>query len=144
MTSIASEQSESKSARLRQRQFILDARALFKPSEVKPGMPDWFRRAFLAAFPARHRGTSRGAVSNAMHNMPGVAEWLDHEGQCKWWDGRTAFCSEPYGLDAKELASIEAFAAALGCDFRVDPNSWHFPGSTWRIVFFEKKEGQRT
>jgi hypothetical protein len=123
-------------ARLRQRQFIDDARALLRPSEVTPSTPNRFRLAFLRTFPGVAGGTAGWHVVNAIRDRLG-ARRIVHEGQCAWW-GRQAFVIEPYDVSPESLNSVAELAKALGCECRVSPNGWHFRGSTWRIVFFEK------
>lgn len=128
-----------------QRQFIEDARALLKPSRVEVNkVPRWFRRAILDAF----RGTGMFRNQECYSGLPVLhtvrkrlgLRWLDHVGTCDWY-GKRAFVTEPYGIDAEALKSAQDFASRIGCECALSSNSWHSPGATLRIVFFEKDAG---
>ena len=119
--------------------FIADARALLKPSKVTLcKVPKWFRLTFRKAFPAEiKRAPIKHDAWHTMHNVFHF-RWLDHDGQGDW-GGKPAYISEPYGLTADKVKEIEWLANSLGCEYCITPNSWWYPGSTWRIVFFERE-----
>jgi len=123
-----------------QRKFIEDARALLKPSPVHyHKVPGWFRLALLRAFRGIfYRKCLLGwFVLDTVRRHLGLT-WLKHAGTCDRY-GKPVFVSEVYHIDAAELKSIEDLAAAIGCDWALSPNSWHMPGSTLRIVFFQRE-----
>lgn len=122
------------SPRLQQRHWITQARALLQPSEVKPGMPAWFRFACLRAL--KPRGTSRGAIESHLREMF-RGGWLDHTGR-GIYRGRDAYIAEPYEISAAAVQEIATLARAIGCEWEIDANSWHYPANTLRVAFFEK------
>ena len=119
-----------------------EVRELLRPSEVKSGVPNWFRLGFLRTFPGVSRGTSWWEVADALRNRFKVT-WLDHWGQCSWGNGM-AFCSEPYSIGVEGLQSVQDLATAIGCEWSLSANSFHYPGWTIRIVFFQKSEGSKS
>lgn len=126
---------------LRQRQFIDRARDLLQPSPVRQGMPNWFRKALLRTYSwAGQYGFSGHAVLDMVRTRLPL-EWIDHHGRTTWF-GADAFVSEPYEMTAATLQSVADLAAAIGCRYAVTPNSWWFPGNTWRIVLFRRDDLQ--
>ena len=110
-------------------------RKILKPSPVRSGVPGWFRRALLKAFPTA-AGDGTTVVSEVKRKLR--ASWIDHFGSTLWRD-QTAFVSEPYHLTLKDLQSVAALAIAIGCDYETDANSFHNPGRTFRIVIFQAR-----
>ena len=45
--------------------------------------------------------------------------------------------AEPYGVEESDLPSILEFARMAQCSWFVSANSWHRPGDTLRIVFYQ-------
>lgn len=69
-----------------------------------------------------------------------VCTWfLDHFGELKE-DGRTLFVVEPYGPSKEQLKSAEDFAEKLGIKWYTTPESWWYPGRTYRIAFYEPND----
>jgi len=68
--------------------------------------------------------------------------WFDHAGSTTWGKGR-AWVSEPYphAVTAENLRQIEIIADLAKLHCGVVANSWHYPGHTVRIVFWEKDDG---
>lgn len=68
--------------------------------------------------------------------------WFDHTGSTMWGKAR-AWVSEPYphAITTENLRQIELIADSAKLHCGVDANSWHYPGHTVRIVFWEKDDG---
>ena len=66
-------------------------------------------------------------------------EWLDHTGSATWGKAR-AWVSEPYphAITAESMRQIQLVADLANLYSGVSANSWHYPGHTVRIVFWEK------
>jgi len=66
-------------------------------------------------------------------------EWLDHTGSATWGKGR-AWVSEPYphAITAESMRQIQLVADLTNLHSGISANSWHYPGHTVRIVFWEK------
>ena len=69
-------------------------------------------------------------------------EWLDHTGSTTWGKAR-AWVSEPYphAITAESMRQIKLVADLANLHSGVSANSWHYPGHTVRIVFWEKDNG---
>lgn len=112
----------------------------------KAHVPKWFwlavARAYPPGHPTRYLGffnsfDSAWKTPDVITNAVGGREWLDHWGSSELPDGRVAFVSEPYRPPYNDEIGerLRAAAAEIGCEFWVDENSWHYPGSTVRLVF---------
>ena len=120
--------------------LIETGRAALKPTPVKPGVPVW-----LAALVRKHYGMRNQGCPNEMilseslrkeysNSRESNDDWLDHHGTTVI-KGRECFVSEPYVEDAlTKLKQVDAFCSRLGLKYYVSPNSWHFPGFTFRII----------
>ena len=66
-------------------------------------------------------------------------EWLDHTGSATWGNAR-AWVSEPYphAITAESVRQIQLVADLANLYTGISANSWHYPGHTVRIVFWEK------
>ena len=113
-------------------------RLLLKPSPVKPGtMPMWLQKRLTAAFGKQRPGVKPlpFAYDISRKGMESRG-WLDHYGTIA--DGEdSVFVSEPYHLEPEDLQHLHQFCEKLGVKYRLDPNSWHYPGRTFRIVIYE-------
>jgi hypothetical protein len=119
-------------ARSKVRQLIHEARELLKPSPVRLHCaPTWFGGELVRVFGGRWKITSRRA---AVHHLAWHASWIDHWGSTSLDDGSCVFVSEPYAIGPSELVAVEMLARAIGARWWLSSNSWHFPGSTLRIV----------
>jgi hypothetical protein len=117
-------------------QVVQAARKILKPSPVRNGVPGWFRRALLNAFPAE--GGDGASVVNSVKRRLRLS-WLDHWGATEWRD-QTAFVSEPYHLTLEDMQSIAELTKAIGCTYEIDANSFHYPGRTFRILILPQLE----
>ncbi len=116
------------------------ARNILQPSPVSLNrVPDWFRRALLRAFPSAKGASGSTSGSNVVDAVSRSLKlsWLDHWGSTKWRD-RTAFVSEPYQLTLEDVQSVADLAKAIGCAYEIDANSFHYPGSTFRILILPR------
>ena len=126
-----------------QTEIIKRARKLLCPSEVKTGrIPRWMRTKLQAL--------QRQGIINSCHkdfyleDLKRVADgeqspirsWLDHWGWTDW-NFHECFVAEPYGLDEGAMKSIARFAELLDAEYCISANSWHYPGSTIRILFYK-------
>lgn len=119
-------------------QQIQAARAILKPSPVRLNkVPPWMRRRLLTARRQRGLDTYSSNSIDVLFQLAS-ARVVDHFGTIDY-RGRTAFVSEPYALD---IPAIQEFVGMLGPGVRwdVEANSWHFPGQTFRIVFWEESQ----
>ncbi len=110
------------------------ARKILKPSPVRNGVPGWFRRALLKAFPAS-KGDGATVVNEVKRKLK--LSWLDHFGSTEWRD-QTAFVSEPFHLTLADLQSVAELTKKIGCTYEIDANSFHNPGRTFRILIFQR------
>jgi hypothetical protein len=120
--------------------FIQAARELLKPSPVRPGVPNWFRLRLLKRFGAQWGTNGFAVLMGARANDHW--HWFDHYGRTEW-HGHECFVSEPYDIGATDVQQISELAAVLDCEWHISSNSWHFPGSTLRVLLYPKaaKEG---
>ena len=123
--------------------LIKEARELLQPSKVKTGkIPPWLRSKLRKAKrEGRIDPVGPGdcfLLEAAAIASSGSAAWLDHWGRTAW-NFKDAFVSEPYQFEEE---SARKFAELLGIDCELSPNSWHFPGRTFRLLFYPK-EGSR-
>jgi hypothetical protein len=100
--------------------------------EEASSMEDWIR--YLVDF---YRGPESGPPERRTE-----VNWLDHTGSTTWGKAR-AWVSEPYShaVTAENLRQIELIADFAKLHSSIDANSWHCPGDTVRIVFWEKDDG---
>lgn len=120
------------------RAHIAAARDLLGPTPVRlDHVPRWFKKA-LHPYHRKLEMTYQ-RVQHAFATI-GHGHALDHWGSTTLGDGRVAFVSEPYDVDAAVLAGCERLADEVGCVFYLDPNSWWFPGRTIRLVFVQRKD----
>jgi hypothetical protein len=123
-----------------QRSEIKAAREVLKPSPVRSGLiPKWFRQAAVRVLKPRH-ATAGWSVVMELQNQR-RARWIDHWGSTEW-QGRVAFVCEPYHLRAADVAQVAELADKLGCEYIITPNSWHYPGSTFRVLFVQRQGGE--
>jgi hypothetical protein len=111
-----------------QQETIAAARNILKPSKVSlDHVPLWMRRRLKRVIPDL---TAIDALYYAS-----TRRILDHWGSTMWHD-KECFVTEPYQFC---LADVQQFRGFLGdgVDWRHSVNSWHYPGSTHRILFFE-------
>lgn len=122
------------------------AREVLKPTPVKSGrVPAFIKTAVTSIAKQRSIRLDAGMsplsrlqrVLNEFHPRAGSYPTLDHWGTTDF-RGSTAFVSEPYSTNGGCLSAWEAFAVAAGLGFRLDANSWHAPGSTIRLMLYEK------
>ena len=109
-------------------------RKILKPSRVRNGIPGWFRRALLKAFPTV-KGDGSTVVNGVKRNLK--LSWLDNFGSTEW-GGQTAFVSEPSHLTLEELQSVAALTQTIGCAYAISANSFHYPGMNFRILIFQR------
>ena len=133
------------------REFIAHAREVLRPSKVKINhMPGWLTKRMLVAKKAGKFSSlflSRSG-SNMMVEilaaMPRLSHWADHFGSTILARGgkgpREFFVAEPYGLTEQSALGAIQFAEMLDLGIEIDANSWHYPGSTVRIIFWPKEE----
>jgi len=129
----------AKETQRKQTQFIHDARALMSPSPVKYNdLPNWVRLRLLKLVKGK-RGQyavcTKWAVLDDARRLFGW-EWLDHHGTTTF-RGRPAFVSEPYHLTRKDVDNIDDLCKAIGCEWFIDANSYHYPGYTIRVLIHE-------
>lgn len=119
------------------REFIEAARKVMQPSPVRPcKVPLWMRKRLFAAM--RRMGLNAQTNANCeLLTTVSPRGLLDHHGRTNW-HGNDAFVTEPYD-DRSELAAVFAERLGDGVEWRLDANSWHFPGRTFRIVFWEDR-----
>lgn len=136
--------------------FIQQARDLLKPKPVEhhPLVPGWLRRRLLSRL-----GTAGWHVTDAwtlIHHWaaqfgagkyPDGAAWLDHCGTCRLSSGGVewpCFVGEPYNGTREVLLPAFMLAERLDLFVTVDPDSWHYPGWTIRIVLwpFQASDGE--
>lgn len=108
-------------------------------------VPNWFLRAIREYFrEVKHRPafgglTSELALPSMSSRLGDDGHWLDHWGSTVI-DGREAFVSEPYAefSQRKQRAVTRKWAEALRLkhEWRPQKESWWFPGSTYRVVFW--------
>lgn len=75
------------------------------------------------------------AMQHALNHLGG--DWADHCGRIVQDDGTQLLISEPYQLLSDGHEQLEALCWTLGLTYRVDAQSWWFPGRTLRIVIQE-------
>lgn len=111
---------------------IAEARRILRPSPVQlRKIPAWFKRAIRPLFGS--------AEERELLRIPrGFPVRLDHWGATTW-NGRPAFVTEVYDLNAEDLLNAQTFAERIGCCWRVSANSWHYPGQTIRLLFFQQE-----
>lgn len=119
----------------RQELLIESARDLLKPTPVRIGLPNWFRRRLLAAYGCNHGLTSQWAVLDHLRETAKPSTWLDHVGTTTWHK-QPCFVAEPYHLALAEVQSLARVAEDCGCQYKILANSWHFPGQTLRVLFY--------
>ena len=124
--------------------FIAEARRLLNPSPVQlHRVPGWLRKRLRKAFHHEAWETSGPQLLLAAvrkiggHNGDAV---MDHWGTTTDAKGRPVFVTEPYGLTATGLETIQALASACKCEWRVEANSYWYPGHTVRVVLYEESE----
>lgn len=94
--------------------FIDAARKFLQPHPVRAGhIPRWFGR-------------------KNFERLAHLTE-MDHYGSVRV-DDIVYFVFEPYDLTRKGIDSIDDLCNEKGFIWRVDPNSWHYPCQTTRIV----------
>lgn len=124
------------------------ARKLLGPTPVKAGaIPKWLRSRMLVAKRSgsiEAMGTTNWALINGCTTVVSHLTdtsgflWLDHWGSTNW-NFMECFVTEPYGC---EHNAFEAFANLLKLDWRLSANSWHYPGSTFRALFYLPRSTQ--
>ena len=102
--------------------------------EEAASVDDWVR--YLVDF-----GSGRDPRTSPPNRRTEVS-WLDHTGSATWGKGR-AWVSEPYphAITAESMRQIQLVADFANLYTGVSANSWHYPGHTVRIVFWEKDDG---
>lgn len=125
-----------------QDRFIALARELMQPSVVLlHHIPKWLIRKlqqarregrFSCQCASMAQSLLDGAVAAAHKNSDTCNELLDHWGST---DKGTTFVTEPYHLN---LVAAAEFARIVNLDWCYSANSYWFPGSTFRISFFER------
>lgn len=104
-------------------QRIEERRSVMKPTKVEKGeRPKWLPK----------RALRDDVFTQAINNG-----WAEHYGTTQY-NGNTYFVCEPYDLSHNEMEAVETFASKYGLLWRLDANSWHYPGYTIRIVFWHK------
>jgi hypothetical protein len=99
--------------------------------------PTWFKRAYRKAF-GHCKHTEYGDAITRLNQNHGFT-WLDHFGESiAGGSERRIFVSEPYSLNARQLAEIDSLAKAIDCRYEISANSWWYPGRTLRVEFHEK------
>jgi hypothetical protein len=117
-------------------QVIKAARKVLEPTRVKQGrVPKWLKDRLKQAQKEGRLGATHPweSLLQAAADASGGHHWLDHWGTTMW-GGHEWFVSEPYNLDWDILQELQKFAEILGQRFRIDANSWHYPGRTIRIM----------
>ncbi len=106
--------------------FLIAARKALTPSPVKLGkVPTWLKKSMKLVFKDPDK---------EIHSPI----WSDHWGTAEWGSHKDAFVSEPYGIGIDTLVAVDDFAKKVGCEWKLCSNSYHFPGNTFRIVFYPK------
>lgn len=127
------------------RELIDAARHLLKPTPVVNGrIPLWLTPRLRAAHRAKQFETIEelrawASPDSATLLVSAAAECglvLDHWGATSI-AGEDYFVSEPYEFTEDAMAGVIRFASMLSLGYRIDPNSWHYPGRTIRILFGE-------
>ena len=128
-------------------QQCYEARNLLTPTEVNSGkFPRWLAKRIRERLKVPSQTyNGRDLIDFALKEIARLANsshtmnFLDHWGTTKFYsDGRVSFVSEPY-LSPEQVLSAYEFAKFLDLEFSIESNSWHFPGSTTRLLFTEKK-----
>lgn len=118
--------------------WIEQARKLLGPSPVRlHHVPGWFSKAIRKAYGRSRPTTPAGEAMQGLLRHHWTERWLDHWGSTRHC-AQVAFVAEPYGITEQEVALIATIASDLGCDWRLCSNSWWYPGSTLRILFYPK------
>lgn len=125
--------------------MIRQAREVLKPTPVRTShVPTWLKkRLVLASREGKFDvNPAVGLLGSAvLHTVTEDADddrWLDHWGSTE--DESVGmldcFVSEPYYF---HQGSVQAFADLLDLEWVMSPNSWHYPGHTFRLLFFPRK-----
>lgn len=131
--------------------WIEEARRLHQPTPVKQNhVPQWLWRRLLKVFrdnPTLKARLMRDSCRVGYYMVRELADdvsggfmsssWLDHWGTTVM-HGEQVFVAEPY-LNAGDLENARRFADVLDLDFRIDANSWWYPGRTTRLIFRQRK-----
>ena len=104
-------------------------------------VPDWLRQGLLRVFGRGENGRVDGR-SLLMHAVEVIGiTWLENWGST--CDSRgVVFASEPLEINSEKLRSVEEFADRIDVEHFVVPNSWHYPGQTFRIEFLPPVQGE--
>ena len=129
-------------------EIIRAARKILEPTPVKVyRIPPWLRRRLCEAVKAKRLPRSEYArplepvylLDNAARLAAGAGDrFLDHWGRTDVC-GRDCFVTEPYHPIPDKVC--DEFCRLLDPTGKVvwetTPNSWHFPGRTYRYLFWE-------
>jgi len=137
-------------------QEIDAARKALKPEKVRDAyIPGWLSKR-LTRYCKRHdietyrcKQTALFYASNAIANAADIDTstttiW-DHWGTIKaerykcCHEAKSVFVSEPYNFNTTTARFLDAFCEALGLEWHLTPNAWHYPGYTIRILIHEKQ-----
>lgn len=120
-----------------QENSIEASRGVLTPEAIRRyHVPSWVRRRLLKA-------VKEGRLEHPIAGMAGgylvmqafERPTLDHWGSFKW-KGYNFFATEPFHICMDQLAEFMDLLGE-GVEYVISPNSWHFPGATFRIAFWE-------
>lgn len=127
--------------------IIRRARQILQPTEVSTGtIPAWLVKRLQAANRAGRIDNPRGLHPNVQTDVTFLlpdavgpdAQWLDHWGTAACPVCDDAFVAEPYEFYEETIESAQRFAELLDLSWLYSPNSWHYPGHTFRLLFWPK------
>lgn len=121
-----------------QRELIAARRRAWQPTEIQGHIaPMWFTMAIrrgIACGLLECRETHPRQISGfQLIRQTEFAYLFDHGGRI----GVTAI-GEPYREPADVLPNVRRLADILGCHYDVSRLSWHFPGETCRVTFYNE------
>lgn len=125
-----------------QEDSIEASREVLTPEAIRRDhVPSWVRRRLLKAVALGRlkrpiAGTEGGYLVMQAFERP----TLDHWGSFKW-KGYTFFATEPFRICMEHLNDFMDLLGD-GVEYVISPNSWHFPGATFRIAFWESDSSQ--
>ncbi len=128
--------------------WLAQARHLLRPTPVKRDhIPLWVTQRLKKAaregkFEEPPYASSRSRLLAAVESVSNRDQddtlWMDHWGTTVLF-GDQFFVSEPYVIP---LEPIKRFSELLGLPWVLDANSWHYPGNTYRVLWFSPQNAE--
>lgn len=124
---------------------VLALREKWGVTEVETGeFPRWFRPLVTAAVNDGRLPKPDFSITHPFYAFQhsarhcGGESWIDHCGRLKLPDGSWVIVSEPYQLSCDAFQQLQKFCNLLRLTYRVQPESWWYPGSTLRITIWRE------